>query len=90
MLKTDEGSRFLGELGIGCNFNIQKFTNNLLFDEKIGGTIHLALGNSYKECKGKNKSAIHADIVKDLRPKFGGGEVWVDDKLLIKDGKFQI
>jgi aminopeptidase len=90
MIKTDNGARILGELGIGCNFNIQKFTNNLLFDEKIGGTIHLALGHAYKECNGKNESAIHADIVKDLRPKFGGGEVWVDDKLLIKDGKFMI
>ena len=90
MIKTDEGSRKLGELGIGCNFKIQKFTNNLLFDEKIGGTIHLALGNAYKECNGKNKSAIHADIVKDIRPKFGGGEVWIDNSLLIKDGKFLI
>ncbi|MEM2956306.1 MAG: aminopeptidase [Candidatus Pacearchaeota archaeon] len=90
MLKTDEGARKLGELGIGCNFKIQRFTNNLLFDEKIGGTIHLALGNAYKECRGKNESAIHADIIKDLRPKFGGGEVWIDDKLLIKDGKFMI
>jgi len=90
MLKTDKGARILGELGIGCNFNIQKFTNNLLFDEKIGGTIHLALGHAYTECNGKNRSAIHADIVKDLRPKFGGGEVWIDDKLLIKDGKFKI
>lgn len=90
MLKTDEGSRKLGELGIGCNFKIQRFTNNLLFDEKIGGTIHLALGMAFKECKGTNSSAIHADIVKDLRPKFGGGEVWIDKKLLIKDGKFMI
>jgi aminopeptidase len=61
-----------------------------LFDEKIGGTIHLALGRAYKECKGVNDSIVHADIVKDLRPKFGGGEVWVDDKLLIKDGKFKV
>jgi len=91
MLKTDDGARKLGELGIGCNFKIQKFTNNLLFDEKIGGTIHLALGHAYKECNGKNESAIHADIVKELRPSHGGeGEVWIDDKLLIKDGKFQI
>lgn len=90
MLKTDKGARILGELGIGCNFNIQKFTNNLLFDEKIGGTIHLALGHAYTECNGINKSAIHADIVKDLRPKYGGGEVWIDDKLLIKDGKFML
>jgi len=91
MLDTDAGARKLGELGIGCNFKIQRFTNNLLFDEKIGGTIHLALGNAYKGCNGKNESAVHADIVKELRPSHGGnGEVWVDDKLLIKDGKFFI
>ncbi len=91
MLKTDNGSCKLGELGIGCNFKIQRFTNNLLFDEKIGGTIHLALGRAYKECNGKNESAVHADIVKELRPKYGGeGEVLVDGKLLIKDGKFMI
>jgi aminopeptidase len=90
LLKSDDGAKKIGELGIGCNFKIQKFTNHLLFDEKIGGTIHLALGMAFKECKGKNDSVIHADIVKDLRPKFGGGEVWVDNKLLIKDGKFMI
>ena len=91
MLNIDEGARRLGELGVGCNFKIQKFTNNLLFDEKIGGTIHLALGRAYKENNGKNESALHADIVLELRPSHGGnGEVWVDDKLLIKDGKFQI
>jgi aminopeptidase len=90
LLKSDEGAKRLGELGIGCNFKIQKFTNHLLFDEKIGGTIHLALGLAFKECKGRNDSVVHADIVKDLRPKYGGGEVWVDNKLLIKDGKFMI
>ena len=89
LLKTDEGSRKLGELGIGCNFKIKRFSNLLLFDEKIGGTIHLALGNAYTECNGKNKSAVHADIVKDLRSPYNG-EVWVDDKLLIKDGKLLV
>jgi len=89
LLKTDQGSRKLGELGIGCNFKIKRFSNLLLFDEKIGGTIHLALGNAYKENNGKNVSAVHADIVKDLRPPYLG-EVWVDDRLLIKDGKLLV
>ncbi len=89
LLKTDRGSRKLGELGIGCNFKIKKFSNLLLFDEKIGGTIHLALGAAYKENNGKNRSAVHADIVKDLRPPYHG-EVWVDDRLLIKDGKLLV
>jgi len=89
LLKTDDGARKLGELGIGCNFKIKRFSNLLLFDEKIGGTIHLALGAAYKECKGENKSAVHADIVKDLRPPYLG-EVWVDDRLLIKDGKLLV
>lgn len=89
LLKTDDGSRKLGELGIGCNFKIKRYSNLLLFDEKIGGTIHLALGQAYKECNGKNKSAVHADIVKDLRPPYNG-EVWVDNKLLIKDGKLLV
>ncbi len=86
LIRTDKGSRILGELGIGCNFKIKKFSNLLLFDEKIGGTIHLAIGNSFKECGGKNKSSIHIDIVKDLRPPYYG-ELWIDNKLLIKNGK---
>lgn len=89
LLKTDKGAGKLGELGIGCNFKIKRFSNLLLFDEKIGGTIHLALGNAYAECNGKNKSAVHADIVKDLRPPYFG-EIWVDDKILIKDGKLMV
>ncbi|MBI4143653.1 aminopeptidase [Candidatus Woesearchaeota archaeon] len=67
MLDQDAGSRFIGEFGIGCNYNIQQFTKNILFDEKIGGTVHLAMGQSYKECRGKNTSALHWDMIKDLR-----------------------
>jgi aminopeptidase len=89
-LATDKNAAYLGEFGIGINYKIPRFTENLLFDEKIGGTIHLAFGMSYRACGGTNRSASHQDIVKDLRPKFGGGEVWVDNKLLIKDGKFQV
>jgi aminopeptidase len=66
MIETDEGAKRLGELGIGTNTGIQKFTKNILFDEKIGGTIHLALGRAYKECGGANESAIHWDMIKTM------------------------
>lgn len=87
MLETDQGARSLGEFGIGTNYKIKKFTKNILFDEKIGGTIHLALGSCYKETGGKNESAIHWDMVLDLRK---GGELWVDGNLIQKNGKFLI
>lgn len=83
MLATDEGAKRLGELGIGTNFAIDRFVKNILFDEKMGGTIHLALGNSYKEAGGKNESAIHWDMIKDLRY---GGEIYLDGELIQKDG----
>ena len=67
MLDTDEGARRLGELGIGCNPAIQSYMKNVAFDEKIDGTVHLAVGNSYTYTGGKNVSAIHWDLVKDLR-----------------------
>jgi len=85
MLKADAGASRLGELGIGTNVRIQRFIKNILFDEKIGGTIHLALGQSYAETGGKNMSAIHWDMIKDLRK---GGVIFVDGKVFQKDGKF--
>ncbi len=85
MLGVDPGARRLGELGIGTNFGIQRFIKNILFDEKIGGTIHLALGQSYAETGGTNKSAIHWDMIKDLRK---GGTVLVDGREFQKDGRF--
>ncbi|MGO8951306.1 MAG: aminopeptidase [Ktedonobacterales bacterium] len=87
MLETDAGARYLGEFAFGNNFGITRSTQSTLFDEKIGGTIHLALGNSYPETGGKNVSSLHWDMVCDLRPEAGGGEVWVDGELLLKDGK---
>ena len=87
MLDTDKGARRLGELGIGTNMKIQKFIKNILFDEKIGGTIHLALGQAYEESGGKNKSALHWDMIKDLRK---GGTLYVDGKIIQKDGVFKI
>jgi aminopeptidase len=92
MLATDDGSCYLGELGIGVNFNITKYTKNLLFDEKIGGTIHLALGMAYPECcvrnkSQQNKSALHWDIVKDLRQE---GKIIVDGKVIQEKGRFKV
>ena len=84
MLETDKGARYVGEFAFGTNPGIQRFTKNILFDEKIGGTIHLALGKGFIETRSKNKSAIHWDMVCDLRK---GGEVHVDGTLFLKDGK---
>ncbi|RLD11275.1 MAG: aminopeptidase [Chlamydiae bacterium] len=85
MLNTDKGARFLGELGIGTNYGIQNFIKNILFDEKIGGSIHLAVGKSFDDCGGKNKSALHWDMIKDLRK---DGELYFDGKLIQKNGRF--
>lgn len=87
MLDMDSGSRYLGEFGIGVNFKIDRFIKDILFDEKIGGTIHLALGQSYKWCKGVNKSALHWDMIKDLRK---GGQFSIDGKVIMKNGRFLI
>jgi aminopeptidase len=87
MLQLDAGARYLGEFAFGNNFGITRGIRNILYDEKIGGTIHLALGNSYPETGGKNVSALHWDMVCDLRAAAGGGEVWVDGELFLKDGK---
>jgi len=88
LLSTDEGARRLGEFGIGTNEGITQFTNELLFDEKIEGTVHVTPGNAYEDSGGLNKSAIHADIVKDLRKEKGGGEIQVDGETIQKDGKW--
>ncbi len=86
-LEMDSGARFLGEFGLGLNYGIKRFTFETLFDEKIGGTIHLALGNAYPECNGKNKSALHWDLVKDTRKQ---GEIWIDDKKVMEKGRYVI
>ena len=87
LLETDAGARYIGEIAIGTNFNIQKFTRHMLFDEKIGGTVHLAIGRSIPESLGKNQSAIHWDMLCDMRD---GGEIYADDELIYKAGKFLI
>jgi aminopeptidase len=87
MLDTDEGARRIGEFAIGTNPAIQRFTRNTLFDEKIGGTIHMALGASPRESGGVNESGVHWDIVNDMRD---GGKIYADGKLIYKGGKFRI
>ncbi|MBK8619407.1 MAG: aminopeptidase [Anaerolineales bacterium] len=88
LLKTldiDTGARSLGEFAIGTNFDIQQFTGNILFDEKIGGSFHMALGAGYPETGSKNKSAIHWDMICDMRE---DSEILVDGELFYKDGQF--
>jgi aminopeptidase len=87
MLGQDPGASRLGELGIGMNSAVDRFVKNILFDEKIGGTVHLALGNSYPVCGGRNKSALHWDMIMDLR---NGGELYFDGTLVQKDGRFLV
>jgi len=86
ILETDENSSYVGEFGIGCNPKITKFTKNLLFDEKISGTIHLALGMAYKENGGGNDSAIHWDIVKSMKQ----AKIILDNKVIQENGKWKI
>jgi aminopeptidase len=87
MLDTDDGARRLGELGIGANYGVDRFTKEILLDEKIGGTVHLAVGMSYPETGGRNDSAVHWDMVCDLRQ---GGRITVDGQQFQVDGKFLV
>ena len=84
-LATDAGARRLGEIGIGTNFGIQRPIGAILFDEKIGGTVHLALGRSYPETRGRNQSALHWDLICDLR---AGGRLSADGETMLEDGRF--
>lgn len=90
MLETDEGARTLGECAIGNNYGVQRFTRNTLYDEKIGGTFHLTLGNSYPETGGQNHSALHWDMVCDMRPEAGGGAIYADGELIHQNGEWKI
>jgi len=83
ILNTDEGARYLGEFGIGTNYGITKPSKNILFDEKIGGSVHLAVGAAYEQ-PGK-QSANHWDMVKNLN---NDGEIYLDDKLVQKNGEW--
>lgn len=88
ILDTDEGSRFLGEFALGVNPFINKAIGDTLFDEKIAGSIHLAVGNFCGNAYNGNRSAIHWDLVQIHTPEYGGGEIWFDDVLVRKDGLF--
>jgi aminopeptidase len=86
-LDTDEGARYLGEFAFGTNFDIGKFTKNILFDEKIGGTVHMAVGAAYPETGSANQSAVHWDMICDLRQ---GGSIDVDGLPFMRDGKYVV
>jgi len=81
------GARHWGEVAIGTNYNIQRTTRNILFDEKIGGSIHMAVGQSYKQCGGKNESSVHWDMITDMK---NGGEIWADGVKIYENGLFLI
>jgi aminopeptidase len=85
LLEVDDGARRLGEVAFGLNYEIDRFTNNTLFDEKIGGTMHVALGSAFEELGGRNTSALHWDLVCDLR---ADGEVYADGELVWQAGRF--
>ena len=85
MLAMDEGASRAGEVAFGLNERIQRFTGDILFDEKIGGTMHLALGAGFPECGGRNESGLHWDLVCDLRD---GSEVYADGELVYRNGHF--
>lgn len=81
------GARYFGEVAIGTNYNIQRATRNILFDEKIGGTIHMAVGQSYKQTGGKNESSIHWDMITDMSE---SGAIYADGEMIYEKGKFLI
>lgn len=84
---TLPGTRRFGEAAIGANYGITRMTKNILFDEKIGGTIHMAIGQSYLQTGGKNESPVHWDMITDMTR---GGEIWADGELIYRNGKFLI
>ena len=86
-LNTDAGARYLGEFAIGTNFGIQRFTGSILFDEKIGGTVHVAIGKGYPETGSQNDSAVHWDMICDMR---NDSEIHVDGELFYKNGEFVV
>ena len=85
LISTDEGASFAGEFAIGTNEKVDRFTGNILFDEKMGGTIHIALGSAYKQTGSKNESSLHWDMILDLK---NGGELYADGELFYRNGQF--
>jgi aminopeptidase len=90
IMDTDEGARYIGEFSLGFNPYIKDPMKDTLFDEKIDGSLHFTPGNAYDEADNGNVSAIHWDLVLIQRPEYGGGEVYFDDVLIRKDGRFVI
>jgi aminopeptidase len=88
ILDSDEGARFIGEWSIGCNNRVRRPMLDTLFDEKIGGSIHLTPGNAYDECDNGNRSRVHWDLVLIQTPEYGGGQIYFDDELVRQDGRF--
>jgi aminopeptidase len=88
MLDQDDRARYLGEIAIGTNYQIQRYTKNTLFDEKIGGTFHAAVGSGYPETGNTNSSGLHWDMVCDLREPAGGGTIEADGEVFSRDGRF--
>ena len=90
ILDTDRGARYIGEWSIGCNPQVLHPMRDILFDEKIAGSIHLTPGNAYDEADNGNRSKVHWDLVLIQRPDYGGGEIHFDGKLIRKDGRFML
>lgn len=88
ILDSDEGARYIGEWSLGCNARITQPMLDTLFDEKIAGSFHLTPGQAYEDCDNGNRSCIHWDLVCIQTPAYGGGEVWFDDELIRRDGRF--
>lgn len=88
VLDADPGARYIGEWSIGCNNHVRQPMLDTLFDEKIGGSIHLTPGNAYDECDNGNRSRVHWDLVLIQTPAYGGGQIWFDGKLIRENGKF--
>ena len=88
MLDTDEGARYVGEFAIGVNPYVTRPMLDILFDEKIAGSIHFTPGCCYDDAYNGNKSAVHWDMVLIQTPEYGGGEIWFDGELIRKDGRF--
>ncbi len=86
-LDTDEGARYLGEFAVGTNYQIQRFTKSILFDEKIGGTVHMAVGAGYPETGSRNRSSVHWDFICDMQE---DSEIIVDGELFYRNGEFQV
>ncbi|SVE14007.1 uncharacterized protein METZ01_LOCUS466861, partial [marine metagenome] len=87
LIAMDDGAKRIGEFGVGTNYGINRYCYDLLFDEKIGGTAHIALGRAYTQCGGVNQLAFHWDLIKDLREE---GALYLDDRKVIEKGKILI